>query len=180
MAEPIACVWKERNTVSASDSTGDCSLLYDQSLDPLGDRSWDLQLVIRPLFRAIQGIEVLSSLSPIAVLGSHVGDPRRISQPCRSLDAGALQTTSMPAGRCRARWRSFPCCSTKDMAMAVDIKSSLSSDLISLRSMPGPTARTDQLQPTGALTIEPDPDTDRSGPAAEGAIPIWPRVYPGL
>ena len=64
--------------------------------------------------------------------------------------------------------------------MAVDIGSSFSSDLISHRSIPKPTARTDEIQEAGAATIERGADTDRSGLPAENAVPIWPRVYPGL
>lgn len=48
--------------------------------------------------------------------------------------------------------------------MAVDIGSSFSSDLISHRSIPKPTARTDEIQEAGAATIERGADTDRSGP----------------
>ena len=64
--------------------------------------------------------------------------------------------------------------------MAVDINSCLSSDLISLRSIPKPIGRTDQIQDTGAVTVEPGVDADGAGPPAEIAVPIWPRVYPGI
>jgi hypothetical protein len=64
--------------------------------------------------------------------------------------------------------------------MAVDTRSCLSSDLIWLRSIPKPIGRTDQIQETGAATVEPGADTDRSGPPPESAVPMWPRVYPGL
>ena len=68
----------------------------------------------------------------------------------------------------------------EDMAMAVDINFPLSADLNSRRSIPEPTVRTGQIQETGAATIEPGANTDRSGPPAERVVPIWPRVYPGL
>ena len=64
--------------------------------------------------------------------------------------------------------------------MAVDIKSSLLSDLISVRSISKPAARTDQIQETGATTIERGADNDRSDPPPGSAVPVWPRVYPGL
>ena len=62
--------------------------------------------------------------------------------------------------------------------MAVDINSCLSSDLISLRSIPKPIGRTDQLSETGAAAIEPGVDADGAGPPAEIAVPIWPRCTP--
>ena len=62
--------------------------------------------------------------------------------------------------------------------MAVDINSCLSSDLISLRSIPKPIGRTDQLPETGAAAIEPGVDADGAGPPAEIAVPIWPKGVP--
>jgi hypothetical protein len=85
--------------------------------------------------------------------------------------------------RSRALSRSvaiIPCCSEEDMAMAVETNFCLSSDLMSIRSTPKPIGRTDQLPETGAAAIEPGVDTDGAGPPAESAVPIWPRVYPGL
>ena len=64
------------------------------------------------------------------------------------------------------------------MAVAVDTNSCLSSDLISLRSIPKPIGRTDQLPETGAAAIEPGVDADGAGPPAEIAVPIWPRCTP--
>jgi hypothetical protein len=86
------------------------------------------------------------------------------------------------------RWQPGRLCSAaiipvllkKDMAMAVDNNSPLSADLISRHSVAEPTARTEQIQETGAATIEPGANPDGSGPPAERAVPIWPRVYPGL
>ena len=66
------------------------------------------------------------------------------------------------------------------MAVAVDTNSCLSSDLISIRSNSKPIGRTDQLPETGAAAIEPGVDADGAGPPAKSAVPIWPRVYPGL
>src|SRR5205814_3483460 len=96
-----------------------------------------------------------------------------------SLDAGAPEITSIAVERCRARC-DIPCCSEEDMAVAVDTNSCLSSDLISIRSNPKPIGRTDQLPETGAAAIEPGVDADGAGPPAESAVPIRPRVYPGL
>src|SRR5947209_16346923 len=109
MAEPIAFVWK---------------------VDPVGDHSRDLQLVIRRLFRAIQDIETsIRERLSYRCSRQPIGDARRTShaEPF-SLDAGAPEITSSAV----ALGGDIPCCSEEDMVMAVDINSCLSSDVISL------------------------------------------------
>src|SRR5947209_15375959 len=83
MAEPIAFVWK---------------------VDPVGDHSRDLQLVIRRLFRAVQDIETsIRERLSYRCSRQPIGDARRTShaEPF-SLDAGAPEITSIAV----ERWRS--------------------------------------------------------------------------
>src|SRR5438477_12167272 len=139
--------------------------------------SW-LYVVYFALFRTYR--PPFGSVSLIAALGSRsatLAGPLTLSRSLLTLERRKLHRWQPALSRSLAV---IPCCSEEDMVMAVDINSCLSSDLISLRSIPKPIGRTDQLPETGAAAIEPGVDADRAGPPAEIAVPIWLRVYPGL
>src|SRR6185437_7263332 len=90
MAEPKRAYGRSEIRCQLRISTGDSDFVYDQPLDPVGNHSRDLQLVIRHLFRAIQDIETsIRSVSLIAALGSRSATAAGSLTLGRSLDVGA-------------------------------------------------------------------------------------------